>query len=100
MLRVSYEAIESAAHKLGDASADLGCGTPLGEITEAADETAAAAALDAVAQGWTQTLLQHGEQCLELMAAVDAAAKCYFMAEESIVASLQTGGHGGAGRGP
>gem|GEM_PF-6239408 len=76
------------------------CGTPLGEIAGAASETAAAGALDAVAQAWTQTLRQHGEQCLELMAAVDAAAKCYFMAEQSIVGSLRTGGHGGAGGGP
>lgn len=83
MIRVSYEAIENAAQKMGRVSADLGCGTPLAEISGAADETAVAGALDALANAWTQTLQQHSRQAAQMGTALNAAARCYFFAEQS-----------------
>jgi hypothetical protein len=91
MIRVSFEAIESAAQDMGRVAGDLGCGTSLTEIAGAADETAAAGALDAVASAWERTFQQHSEQCLEVQAALRAAGECYFIAEQSIQDSLRTG---------
>ena len=83
MIRVSYEAIENAAQKMGRVSGDLGCGTPLAEIRGAADETAVAGALDALAGAWTKTLQQHSRQASQMNTALLAAARCYYFAEQS-----------------
>jgi hypothetical protein len=89
MIRVSYAAIEGAAERVGRVSGDLGCGTPIGAIAGAADETPAAGALDAVAHAWMQTLALQRRQCLDLRAALAAAADCYSFADASTATLFQ-----------
>jgi hypothetical protein len=89
MISVSYEAIQTAAQRLGRVSGDLGCATPIGEIAGAADETLAAGAMDALASAWMQTLALEGRQCLQLGAALAAAAECYQFADASSATLFQ-----------
>jgi len=89
MIRVSYEAIEGAAQKLARVSGELGCGTPIAEISGAGDDTPAAGALDACARAWTHTLQLHSRQASAMQGALKAAGECYLLAEQSTANAFQ-----------
>lgn len=81
MLRVPYTAISAAGRAMAVVAGNLGCGTPLADVAGAADETAAAGALDAMASAWLGGLADFSAVTRQMGTALEAAGECYRIAD-------------------